>query len=380
MLHDFIRSNRDELISRTKAQVSAWPWPPASSDESDNGVPRFLTQLSETLRLETTAVPFSPTAIAAAAAKHGRDLLAKGFTISQVVHDYGDVCQTITELAVEKRQSISPEEFHTLNRCQDTAIAEAVAEYGRLKVEATSHHDLEHRAQIAHELRNVVQTALLSFRVLKAGKAGATGSTGAVLGRSLVDLRDLADSIASEVRLAAAVRRRDRVSLVVFVDEMSVAASLHAEYRNVHFTVEPVDPKLAIEVDPQLLASAVMNLLHNAFKYTPANGCVTIRTRTGNGRVFIEVEDECGGLGRLDTDLSRSSGDRRARNRPGLGLGLSIARSAVAANGGGVHTRNLPGKGCVFSIELPLASGEAPMSTHERPPEPPRSWGAVQSG
>ncbi len=370
MLHDFIRSNCDELISRTRARVSARPWPSHSSGELENDVRGFLTQLSEALRPEMTAVPFPPTAMGSAAAKHGGDLLAKGFTISQVVHDYGDVCQTITELAVEKRQSISPEEFHTLNRCQDTAIAEAVAEYGRLKVEATSHHDLEHRAQIAHELRNVVQTALLSFRVLKAGKAGASSSTGAVLGRSLVDIRDLAESVVSEVRLDATARRRDRVSLLGFVDEVSGAANLHAEYRNIQFTVEPVDPTLAIEVDPQLLASAVMNLLHNAFKYTRANGCVRIRTRSDDGRVFIEVEDECGGLGQEDTDLSHSIGDRRRRNRPGLGLGLSVARKAATAIGGGVHTRNLPGKGCVFSIELPLASGEAQMAPHWRPPQP----------
>jgi len=122
-----------------------------------------------------------------------------------------------------------------------------------------------------------------------------------------------------------------------------------------------------------------MNLLHNAFKFTHAKGNVTLRTRAENGRVFIEVEDECGGLGRVDTDLSRSSGDRRARSRLGLGLGLSIARSAVAANGGSVHTRNLPGKGCVFTVELPLASREEPVSVHQPLPEPPRSWGAVES-
>jgi signal transduction histidine kinase len=355
MLHEFISSNRDELISRTRAKVAARPWPPASPDELENGVPLFLTQLSETLRLETTAVPFSPTAIGTSAAKHGRDLLATGFTISQVVHDYGDVCQAITELAVERRAPISAEEFHTLNRCLDTAIAEAVTEYARLKEEATSHHDAEHLGRIAHELRNLVQTALLSFQVVKAGKVGASGSTGAVLGRSLIDIRDLVDSIVSEVRLGATTRRRDRVSLLVLVDEVAVAANLHAEYRNIQLTVEPVDPTLAINVDPQLLASALMNLLHNAFKYTHANGRVTIRARAENGRVSIEVEDECGGLGQDEKNLFRPFGDRRRSDRSGLGLGLAISRKAVTANGGEVRARDLPGRGCIFSIDLPLA-------------------------
>ena len=84
-----------------------------------------MTQLAETLRLENTDSPFSADAIGSSAAKHGSDLLAMGFTVSQVVHDYGDVCQAITELAIEKRAKISAEDFHTLNRCLDTAIAES---------------------------------------------------------------------------------------------------------------------------------------------------------------------------------------------------------------------------------------------------------------
>jgi signal transduction histidine kinase len=320
----------------------------------------FLTQLAETLRLETSPTPFSSSAIGSSASKHGRDLLMMGFTVSQVVHDYGDVCQAITELAVEKRATISPEEFHTLNRCLDTAIAAAVTEYGRLKDEATSHQEVERLGQVAHELRNHIQTALLSFQVVKTGRVGITGSTGAVLGRSLIDLRDLVDSALSEVRLAATTQRRDRVSLLVFVEEVAVAANLHAEYREIRLTVEPVDPTLAINVDPQLLASALMNLLHNAFKYTRAKGQVTLRTRAENGRVFIEVEDECGGLGEKDTELFRPFGDRRGSDRSGLGLGLSISRKVVKASGGEVHTLNLPGKGCIFGIELPLAPARGP--------------------
>ena len=361
MLHDFISTNREELISRTRAKVAARPWPSLGSDELESGVPLFLSQLSETLRLETGRAPFSPSAIGSSAAKHGGDLLGMGFTASQVVHDYGDVCQAITELAVEKKAPITTEEFHTLNRCLDTAIAEAVTEYGRLKDEATSHQEVERLGQLAHELRNQIQTALLSFQVLKSGSVGISGSTGAVLGRSLVGLRDLIDSTLSEVRLAATAPRRDRVSLLVFVDEIAVAANLHAEYRDIQLTVDAVDPALSINVDPQLLASALMNLLHNAFKFTHPKGHVTIRTYAENGRVFIEIEDECGGMRVSDTDPLPSShansafGDRRGTDRSGLGLGLSISRRAVKANGGEVHSHNLPGKGCIFSIELPLA-------------------------
>ena len=138
MLHEFIHLNRDVIISGTRDRVRSRPWPSVAPGEVEDGVPLFLTQLSETLRLEATSAPFSTNAIGAAAARHGRDLLRSGFTVSQVVHDYGDICQTITALAVEQGAPISVEEFHTLNRCLDTAIAEAVTEHARLTAETRS--------------------------------------------------------------------------------------------------------------------------------------------------------------------------------------------------------------------------------------------------
>lgn len=59
--------------------------------------------------------------IGSTAALHGRELLALGFNVSQVVHDYGDLCQAITELVVELDAPITAQEFHLLNRCLDTA-------------------------------------------------------------------------------------------------------------------------------------------------------------------------------------------------------------------------------------------------------------------
>ena len=99
MLYEFITLHRDEIICRTRERVRGRAWPSVSSRELEHGVPLFLTQLSETLRLEGTATPFSSDLIGSTAARHGAELLAEGFTVSQVVHDYGDICQTITELA-----------------------------------------------------------------------------------------------------------------------------------------------------------------------------------------------------------------------------------------------------------------------------------------
>ncbi len=359
MLFEFITMHRDDIVARTRDRVRGRPWPAVSGREIEHGVPLFLEQLTETLRLETTAHPFPSGAIGSSAARHGAELLGAGFDVAQVVHDYGDICQAITEIAAEQHAPISVEEFHTLNRCLDTAIAEAVMEHARLTARRRSEEEVERLGQTAHELRDLINGALLAFHALKRGIVAINGNTGAVLGRSLTGLRDVVDRTLAEVRLAAGTQRRERLSVTAFVDEIAATGILHAEYRGIRFAVEFVDPALAIDGDPQLLTSAVMNLLHNAFKNTPAGGNVVLRAHAQDERLIVEVEDECGGIPVNRTDLFQTFGDRRGADRSGLGLGLSIARKAVRAHGGDIHIRNMPGTGCVFAITVPLAADEA---------------------
>jgi signal transduction histidine kinase len=355
MLHEFIGANRDVIISRTRDRVRSRPWPSVAAGELEHGVPLFLTQVSETLRLEATSAPYPDDAIGATARRHGGELLRLGFTVSQVVHDYGDICQTITALAVEHRAAISVEEFHTLNRCLDTAIAEAVTEHSRVTAQARSAEEIERLGHAAHELRDVLNTALLAFHTLKRGAVAINSSTGAVLGRSLLGLREVIDRTLSEVRLAVGNQRRVRMSVAEFIDEIAATGVLHSEFRRIQFVVAPIEPTLSVDGDPQLLSSAVMNLLHNAFKNTRPEGRVLLTARARDGRLLVEIEDECGGIPTSKGDLFQVFGDRRGHDRSGLGLGLSIARKAVRAHGGEIHIRNMPGTGCVFVVDVPLS-------------------------
>jgi signal transduction histidine kinase len=355
MLYEFVTRNRDAIISRTQQKLTNRPWPLASTSEMEHGVPLFLTQLSETLRLEATSTPFLTSTMGSSAALHGRDLLALGFSVSQVVHDYGDICQAVTELAVELDAPITTEEFHTLNRCLDTAIAEAVTEHARITAESRSLEEVERSGQLAHEIRDMLNTALFAFEALKRGTVAINGSTGSVLGRSLMGLRDLVDSTLSDIRMTANSQRRERVMVNSLLSNIAAAAGLHAQYRGLDFAVDKMDSEVPVNVDPQLLGSAVMNLLNNAFKYTRKGGRVVLRAHREGGRVRIEVEDECGGIPDSRGDPFEPFGDRRGNDRTGLGLGLSIARKAVRAHGGDIRIRNMPGHGCVFVIEIPVA-------------------------
>jgi hypothetical protein len=353
MLSEFLATHRETIIAHSRAKVASRAAPRATSVELKTGVPLFLDQLIATLRLEESSGGRpSDRHIGRSAAQHGKALQAIGFTAAQVIHDYGDVCQAITELADELDAPITADEFRTLNRCLDEAMAEAVSEFGRQRELSMSEDETERLGFFAHELRNLLSNSMLAFEVLKGGSVGVGGSTGALLGRNLMRLRDLIDRSLAEVRLKAGIKRRERVLLAEFIEEVEVAATIEAKARGLQLTVTPVPPGVLVEVDRQILAAAVANLLQNAFKFTRPDGHVLVRTHAVPDRAFIAIEDECGGLAGAPEDLFAPF-EQRSKDRSGLGLGLAIARQGVSANGGTISARNIAGRGCIFTVELP---------------------------
>ena len=373
MLHEFLTVNYQTLIGRCRAKVAKRTIPWASNAELLHGIPLFLEQLIRTLQLEHIAKPLDSrkvsgpsepgkmpvtSEIGTTAAKHGNELLRHGFTVDQVVHDYGDLCQAITELAVECNAPVTTDEFRTLNRCLDNAIADAVTEFGRQRdnmVCAEGSHALAQRlGSLAHELRNLLNSAMLSVEAIKAGNVGISGATGGVLDRSLLGLRNIIDRSLVDVRLTVGMPiARERIDLAEFIAEVQVAGVLEAKTKGCALAVTPVEEEVAIHADRQMLASAVANLLQNAFKFTRGRTQVSLRAFREEDRVLIEIEDECGGLPEGTAENLFRPFEQDGDDRTGLGLGLSITRRSVEANGGIVSVRNLPGSGCVFIIDLP---------------------------
>jgi signal transduction histidine kinase len=353
VLHEFIALNRDEIIRRCRAKVATRSIPPPTEAEIDHGVPVFLNQLQDALRLGELTSP----EIGRIAIKHGHDLLRQGFTVSQVVHDYGDVCQAITELAVELNAPIATGDFRTLNRCLDDAIAGAVTEYGRERnqsgIDGESARGTERLGFFAHELRNLLNTALMAFEVLKTGNVGVGGSTGTVLHRTLRASHSLVTRSLAEVRLTQGIQNREQFRVAEFIEEVSSASTLDANARGVRLTVMPVDEALAIAADRQVLAAVIANLLQNAFKFTRPGTTVTLRVGASAERVLIEVQDECGGLPSGDVNELFRPIEQRSADRTGIGLGLAFSRWGAEANEGRIYARNLSGRGCVFTVDLP---------------------------
>ena len=371
MLHEFLSANRTDLIERCRNKVNKRLAPRVSNAELAHGIPRFLDQLIKTLQVEQTSEPMlsrkvsGPSGggrvaseIGSTASLHGRELSLHGFTVDQVVHDYGDLCQAITDLAFDRGAQIETDEFRTLNRCLDNGIADAVTEYAFQRTALTEDNSVkafnERLGFLAHELRNHIQTATLALTAIRAGSVGLTGATGAVLDRALIGMRSLIDRSLADVRAAAGIPPRYKlISVADFVAELRISASLEARTRECSLTVGDVDAGLALDVDPDMLFAAVGNLLQNAFKFTQRHTEVSLNVYAVAGRIRIDVEDHCGGLPHGFVEQIFLPFKQHGSDRSGLGLGLAICHRSVVANSGVLSVRDIPHTGCVFTIDLP---------------------------
>lgn len=369
MLHEFLANNRSDLLARCRTKVATRKHT-ATAEQLQNGVPIFLEQLICTLRSEQLECAgegpsvsrlhddgVAHTEMDSSATQHGQDMLALGFTVDEVVHNYGDLCQAISDLAVELDAPFSVDEFRTLNRCLDNAIAYAVTEFSFQHdfMEADRHHSEENKRMgfFVHELRNLLGTAKLAYSACKAGNLDLGGATGSILNRSLVGLEHLIDGTLSTVRDEHLHGLRYPFSLAEFVVEIEATAALAAVARECRLNVLPVDAQLAIQGNRPMLLAAVVNLLQNAFKFTHSHTEVTLACHATDDRVLIEVADHCGGLGADVVKRMFQPFEQAGADRSGLGLGLTIARQFVVDNGGRLSVRDVPGVGCVFTITLP---------------------------
>lgn len=216
MLHDFLTLNRNELIGRCAEKAASRRANPGGTTAMDHGVPLFLQQLIDILCLEKSTLKRdvagaeptpAPTDIGRAAALHGAEMLDKGFSIDQLVHGYGDVCQSITDMAVECNEPVSPDEFRTLNRCLDNAIADAVTSYSSIRQSRVNEvAEVLNRSlnYFSAEQRRLIDIAIQSYAAVRTGNIGLTGATGTMLIHALEELRALVDRTVPEIRLNSA--------------------------------------------------------------------------------------------------------------------------------------------------------------------------------
>ena len=371
-MHNFLANNREALAQRCIDKVAKRPKRNATPLQLQNGIPLFLEQLIRTLEAEQDGGKSDGMAISGksggdgtvlsemglSAAAHGKQLLQLGYSVDQVVHDYGDLCQAITDLAVERDAPFSIDEFRTLNRCLDNAIADAVTEFSFQRdtaiAEQQSSDTNERLGFLMHEIRNSLNSAGLAVGAMEAGNLGISGATGGVLKRSLDAMGKLVARSLAEVRQKGSPPdSRTVFSLAEFIAEAMAVASLDAQSRECPFTVHPVDPTLGVAANRDLMMGALANLLQNAFKFTHYYTEVTLSAYAAGDWVLIDVSDNCGGLPPGNAETLFSAFAQNSEDKSGLGLGLTVARQTVVANDGTLTVKDVPGHGCVFTISLP---------------------------
>lgn len=371
MLHKFLSNNRVDLIARCVDKVAKRPQRNASEKQLRTGIPMFIAQLIQTLQTEQEGEAASGLRISGApggdranlseigltATAHGTELLRLGYTVDQVVHDYGDLCQAITDLAVERDAPFTIDEYRTLNRCLDNAIADAVTEFSFLRESAILQRktaDLNaHIGSLMHELGNSLNAAALAVGAMESGNLGINGATGGVLKRSIEAMVKLVNGAVDQVRMESADAQHYVFSLAEFIAEAKDAANLDAQARGSMLSVPQVEPHLALKGNRDLLLGAMANLLGNALKFTRAHTEVHLHAYEQGDRVLIDVRDNCGGLPNGNVERLFMPFTQHSTDKTGLGLGLSIARQSITADGGSLTVRNLPGFGCVFTVSLP---------------------------
>jgi signal transduction histidine kinase len=395
-LLEFLKANETAILASVEEKSSALAGARPASEPARRGLSIFFNQLLHVLE----HAPIEPTqanvdkdgmakaaddgdepAIAHAAGRpydvevarsagaYGSVLQHLGYTLSHVVHAYGSICQSITELAIAKNASITNEEFRELNRCLDTAIAGAVTMFHAERAEGFNTRETEHLGFLAHELRNGLAIVNTSLRLIRSGTVGFSGSIGQVLDRALKRQQELIDRSLAEVRLRVDPKvHKETAPFLPLIDQMVSMAEEETSLKGQTLEMD-VEPGLKIEADQYLLFSAVSNLVQNAIKYTCAGGRIRIRGNSVGSQAIIEVEDQCGGLSSATPSDLFKPFEQQSKNRDGLGLGLTIAHRAIALNGGTIDVQNLPGRGCIFRISLPSVN---------EPPVPRREYDELQ--
>jgi signal transduction histidine kinase len=319
-------------------------------------LPRFFDEVLAALRTEEGSSPEATASNGSAASvAHGTQRLRVGFDLAEVIREYEILTECILDEVEAVSGSISTQAFRRVQALLNAGRAQAVEAYIERRDAELAQATSQHVAFIAHELRSPLMSAFLAVTALRKTERPEEQWALDMLTRNLNALRELIDQVLAADRLAGQIQlRRESFDLRALLEQVIADAQLAAERRHVAIGLEAPDV-LPFNGDQRLLRSAIANVLGNAVKFTHEGSTISVRARPQEGGLTVEVEDGCGGLPLGNTTELFEPFVQRGENRTGFGLGLAIVKQALEAHGGHVSVRNVPGRGCVFLLDLPAA-------------------------
>jgi signal transduction histidine kinase len=349
LFDDFVTTHQEEIVTRTAARMAARETPSLAPEAHAVSVSRLLKDVIDAWISDVTA-----DADVAERFVPAHSLLRQ-MPWSDAVSVYADLCHVMRELTSEEGSPAMLADARNLERYLDIGIARAVVELGRQPARSSrlEQFELERSGFRAHELRNLLNTAMLAVEAVRQPHTDCRGAAWGVLDRSLDGLKTLVVRSLDAVRARRATLAPCAVRLSDLVADVAAEATLEATARGVTLTVESIAPDLAVLADREVLGAVVSNLLQNALKFTRPATVVTLRVEASDRLVCIHIQDECGGLPGGDEETLFHSFEQLSPDRTGLGLGLAFCRWGTEANNGRIDVHDIPGVGCVFTVELP---------------------------
>lgn len=213
-------------------------------------------------------------------------------------------------------------------------------------------------ADIAHDLRTPLSLILGYTEALSEGKLEASGEIFSVMHNEAGHLSHLVDDLHT-ISLADARElplNLQNISPASLLKRTAAAFNPQAEQKSIALQVD-ADPGLPrIKVDPERMAQVLGNLVSNALRYTPEGGRIELSATSDDRHTHLQVRDN--GSGIVPEDLPYIftrfyRGDRSRQQNGAAGLGLTITRSLVEAQGGSIAVESEPGQGTTFTILLP---------------------------
>lgn len=230
---------------------------------------------------------------------------------------------------------------------------------GELQTLEQSRRDLV--ANVSHELKTPITAIRAHLENILDGVERAEPATLSVmlgqverLGRLVDQLLELSKLESGEVPL-----RPEPLALRPLVEDLLAEVTVAAPGRWLELGNEVPADLPRVLADRERVHQVLFNLVDNAIRFTPDGGSVVVRARAEDGAVRVAVADTGTGIAsehlpRLFERFYRVD-HARAREDGGTGIGLAIARSAVEAHGGTITASSEPGRGSVFTFDLPLA-------------------------
>jgi signal transduction histidine kinase len=350
-LHRLLSERREELLARWARAAEASFAGSLSTVELIDRMPRFVDEL---IRALPPGSPQVPEGGSENAEEHGVQRLRLGFDIGEVVREYGLLHEAILGLAGDAEIVPSLREAQVLAAAINNGTCDAVTQYQAQRDAELQRQAAAHLGFIAHELRNPLASAQFAHVGLRR-RHPEGGRALEILGRALTSLSEMVDNVLSNAWLKmGAPLRGEHIDLRALLGDIERDVADGAEAKGVSLVVQ-CEP-LLVHADPRLLSSAISNLVRNAVKFTKPDTTVVVRAWSQQERVLIEVEDACGGLPAGKTEELFSPFVQRGADRSGFGLGLAITRQAAESHNGSLRVDDLPGRGCVFTLDLPASA------------------------